>query len=211
MFRKSKQAGVWGWWAKECVEVCEQIGCQLESAGDMVDGLLGIVAHDERIRSVSQSTVGAQFVQTAYPCSHEVTIIDDKHDFSFLTNSTPAGGTRFARKYTSSARSSDLFKGLVYPQKTSAQIRTGGREQVCTNEGKSKKVIIQAHHPNFDKMNPRAKLVALCEPCHLRADSEHNLQVKRQQAREAEIEAGQMMLPGFGKKVHRRNKTYDHE
>jgi hypothetical protein len=34
---------------KESKEVGKQIGCQLESAGDMVDGLLGIVAHDERI------------------------------------------------------------------------------------------------------------------------------------------------------------------
>jgi len=53
-------------------------------------------------------------------------------------------------------------------------------------------------------MNPRAKLVALCEPCHLKADGKHNIQVKRQKVREAKLQAGQMELPGFKGKGKRK-------
>jgi len=77
---------------EESEKIGEQIGCQLESAGDMIDGLLGIVAHDERIVSQSRSTVGASLIQTAHACSHEVVIIDDEHGFSFLASITSAGG-----------------------------------------------------------------------------------------------------------------------
>lgn len=71
-------------------------------------------------------------------------------------------------------------------------------EEYRTKEGKLDKIVIQAHHPNYDKMNPRAKLVAICEPCHRKIEGVHCGNVKRQQAREAEIQAGQMMLPEFG-------------
>src|SRR5579884_1490903 len=50
---KSKLTGVGSWRMKERKKISEQIGCQLESAGDMVDSLFSIVAHDERICSVS--------------------------------------------------------------------------------------------------------------------------------------------------------------
>jgi hypothetical protein len=59
-----------------------------------------------------------------------VTIIDDKHDFSFFTNITPAGGTRFAKKYTSSALSDGSLKWPVLAQASSATIRSPGVDQV---------------------------------------------------------------------------------
>jgi hypothetical protein len=49
MFRERKQTSVRGWRTKEGIEVSEQIGCQLESTGNMIDRLSDIITHDERI------------------------------------------------------------------------------------------------------------------------------------------------------------------
>ena len=46
----------------------------------MVDGLLGIVAHDEWILSKGCPAVGTEFVQAARACPRAVIVIDDKHE-----------------------------------------------------------------------------------------------------------------------------------
>jgi len=42
---------IWGWWAKEGVEIDEEIGGEFERTGDMVNRLSSIVAHDEWVVS----------------------------------------------------------------------------------------------------------------------------------------------------------------
>src|SRR2546425_12303845 len=46
----------------------------------MIDGLPRIVAHDEWIACKGESAIGAQLVQTAHACPHEVVIIDNEHE-----------------------------------------------------------------------------------------------------------------------------------
>jgi 5-methylcytosine-specific restriction endonuclease McrA len=43
-------------------------------------------------------------------------------------------------------------------------------EEYTTKEGRIDKAVIQAAHVNHDPANQRAKLIALCKPCHLRYD-----------------------------------------
>jgi hypothetical protein len=50
---ESKQTGIWCWRTEEGVEIDQEIRCQFEGAGDMVDSLSCIVAHDEWILSKS--------------------------------------------------------------------------------------------------------------------------------------------------------------
>ncbi len=42
--------------------------------------LNGCAAHDERILGKGTSAVGAQLVQTAHACPHEVIIMNDEHE-----------------------------------------------------------------------------------------------------------------------------------
>jgi len=43
--------------------------------------------------------------------------------------------------------------------------------------------ILTVHHPNHDKDNPDAVLIALCSGCHLRADAPHHAQNARETRR----------------------------
>lgn len=62
--------------------------------------------------------------------------------------------------------------------------------------GKPFKEQIHAHHINHDPWNPRAKLIALCTRCHLKADREHHTINKRRtyyrKEYDAQIQIGQM-------------------
>jgi hypothetical protein len=80
-------------------------------------------------------------------------------------------------------------------------------DEYLTKGGKIDTIVIQAHHPNHDRMNPKAKLVALCEPCHLKADGGYHQKIRKRNAKEAELEAGQMILPGFEEKKKRGKKV----
>src|SRR5260370_39512756 len=44
-------------------------------------------------------------------------------------------------------------------------------EEYTTKEGNIDRAVIQAAHVNHDPKNARAKLIALCKPCHLRYDA----------------------------------------
>lgn len=59
-------------------------------------------------------------------------------------------------------------------------------------------VIIQAHHPDHDTMNPKARLVALCQACHLRDDGQlhglHRHRTVQQRKYEQKIKDGQLEL-----------------
>jgi hypothetical protein len=72
---------------EERKEVNEDLGGQLKRAGNMIDGLRGIIAHDERILRKGSSTVGTHLVQAAHSCSQAMFISDDEHErFLFLTS-----------------------------------------------------------------------------------------------------------------------------
>ncbi|SRR5216684_8433008 len=60
------------------------------------------------------------------------------------------------------------------------------------------KEVIQTAHLDHDIANPNARLMAMCQDCHLKYDAlEHGRngrQTKYRKRREAEIEAGQLEL-----------------
>lgn len=66
-----------------------------------------------------------------------------------------------------------------------------------TEKGKPDTIVIQAAHVNHDPKNPRAKLMALCKPCHMSYDGYAHWKTKRRKAREAQLGAGQLELPLF--------------
>jgi hypothetical protein len=80
-----KQVGIWSRRTKEGEEIDQKIGGEFESTRNMVDGLGGIVAHDERVGSKGFAAVGTQVIQAAHTSSDEVIIRDDEHDI-FLSH-----------------------------------------------------------------------------------------------------------------------------
>lgn len=42
---------------------------------------------------------------------------------------------------------------------------------------KSRKIVLIAHHPNYDTENPDAELIILCRACHGKAQKQHNAEV----------------------------------
>jgi 5-methylcytosine-specific restriction endonuclease McrA len=86
------------------------------------------------------------------------------------------------------------------------------RGDPCVSKrGRESKVVIQAHHPNNDRLNPKAVLIALCKQCHMKADAfTHGVkgaQTKKRKQRESEISAGQLELPLKFKKERRKPKA----
>jgi 5-methylcytosine-specific restriction endonuclease McrA len=65
--------------------------------------------------------------------------------------------------------------------------------------GEPYKVMVAAAHVNHDPQNARAKLIILCQQCHLRHDGpEHGKNARRtfyRKKREAAINSGQLELP----------------
>lgn len=61
--------------------------------------------------------------------------------------------------------------------------------------GNVSKIILQAHHPNNDRTNSRAILVALCKTCHLKEDGAVHKITRKRKKREDEIKNGQLELP----------------
>jgi hypothetical protein len=55
-------------------------------------------------------------------------------------------------------------------------------------KSKSRKIVLIAHHPNYDTENPDAELIILCRACHGKAQKIHNAEVwetkKKQATRE---------------------------
>jgi len=80
--RENKQRGIGGRRAKKGVQIHHEVCGEFERAGDMVDGLLCIIAHDERIRSEYFLAVVALLLQAQDPCETKLVIIHDEHDFS---------------------------------------------------------------------------------------------------------------------------------
>ena len=50
---------------------------------------------------------------------------------------------------------------------------------------KSKKIVVIAHHPNYDTENPDAELIILCRACHGKAQTLHNAEVNKAKQKEA--------------------------
>jgi hypothetical protein len=72
----------------------------------------------------------------------------------------------------------------------------GMKQDYPRASNKDSKIVLQAHHPNNDRTNPRAVLVALCKSCHMIADGpEHDTKARRtyyRKEREAQIATGQL-------------------
>ncbi|OLD63811.1 MAG: hypothetical protein AUF65_01505 [Chloroflexi bacterium 13_1_20CM_50_12] len=70
-----------------------------------------------------------------------------------------------------------------------------GTERI-SKRGNPFKEQIHAHHVNYDIWNARAKLIALCTRCHLKADREHHAKNQRRtyyrKEYEAQVQIGQM-------------------
>jgi len=75
-----KEAHVGSWRVEEGKEIDQQISCQFERTGDVVDGLHRVISHDERISHKRQVAVGAQFREAPNPCAAEVVSVDDEHE-----------------------------------------------------------------------------------------------------------------------------------
>lgn len=80
-----------------------------------------------------------------------------------------------------------------------------------SRRGRESKVVIQIHHPNNDRENPNAILVALCKSCHLKADGhihgKKQAQTKKRKAVQAQIDAGQLMFNWEFEEPKRRKKV----
>ena len=82
-----------------------------------------------------------------------------------------------------------------------------------SKSGQPYRVVVSAAHVNHDPGNSKAKLIILCQVCHLEHDVfEHARKIKRtyhRKEREKKIQAGQLELPlKFKKeKKKRRRKT----
>lgn len=50
---------------------------------------------------------------------------------------------------------------------------------------KSRKIVLIAHHSNYDTENPDAELIILCRACHGKAQKQHNAEVWRAKKVEA--------------------------
>ncbi len=59
------------------------------------------------------------------------------------------------------------------------------------------KVYLAAAHLNHDIKNKRPQLAALCQSCHMEYDGATHAKTRKRKARQAQIDAGQMLLPGF--------------
>jgi len=65
-------------------------------------------------------------------------------------------------------------------------------------KGNPYKVFLTVHHPDGDTENPNARIVALCQTCHLRDDVamhvRHARETRQRKARELAQAAGQLEL-----------------
>lgn len=83
-------------------------------------------------------------------------------------------------------------------------------DERMSKSGRPYKVVVSAAHVNHDPENARAKLLILCQVCHLEHDVfEHARkasQTWKRKARQAEIQAGQLELPLKFKKCRKKRK-----
>jgi hypothetical protein len=83
-------------------------------------------------------------------------------------------------------------------------------ETRLSKSGQPYKVVVSAAHVNHDPANPRAKLIILCQVCHLEHDVfEHARKAKRtyhRKEREKKIQSGQLELPLKFKKDKRKRR-----
>jgi len=68
-----------------------------------------------------------------------------------------------------------------------------------TNKGRESKIVLQAHHVNGDRTNPRAALVALCKSCHMIADAPLHRRTRHRKERDTQIAVGQLTGKWFEK------------
>ena len=94
------------------------------------------------------------------------------------------------------ARSRARKKRVKY---TCEECGTKQGETQINKYGKPYKVVVAAAHVNHDPHNARAKLIILCQRCHLRNDApEHGKNARRthyRKQREAALQCGQLELP----------------
>ncbi len=111
---------------KEGVEVYQDLRGEGGGAASMVDLESGIIAHDERIGCQGFGTVGASFRQTRNPCPQAVFIVQNEHDGLPLSRVSLLHVSQEICKKSIPILPDALTGGggLVYPQRTSAQIRT---------------------------------------------------------------------------------------
>lgn len=64
--------------------------------------------------------------------------------------------------------------------------------------GKPYKVILTVHHPDGDTENPDARIIALCQACHLRDDAlmhaKHAKETRYRKIREQAVASGQLFF-----------------
>lgn len=72
-------------------------------------------------------------------------------------------------------------------------------EERINKRGRPYKVMVAAAHVNHDPMNARAKLIILCQVCHIKFDAiEHGRKARStyyRKKREAQLQSGQLELP----------------
>lgn len=52
---------------------------------------------------------------------------------------------------------------------------------------RKRKIVVIAHHPNYDTENPDAELIILCRACHGKEQKQHNHEVHKQAANAKKI------------------------
>jgi len=86
-----------------------------------------------------------------------------------------------------------------------------------SKSGRPYKVMAIAAHVNHDPQNARAKLIILCQTCHLEHDVfDHARKIKRtyhRKERDKKLQAGQLELPlkfkNKPRRPHKRRKDHD--
>src|SRR6266699_6264683 len=84
--RENKQRGIRCWWTEDGKHICQQVGGQFERTGNMVHGLIRIVAHDERIRGERFCAVGTRLLQARDPGETELVMVHNEHLAVSYTN-----------------------------------------------------------------------------------------------------------------------------
>lgn len=79
-----------------------------------------------------------------------------------------------------------------------------------SKSGHPYKVVVSAAHVNHDPQNPRAKLIILCQTCHLEHDVfEHARKAKQtyhRKERDKKLQSGQLELPLKFKKEKKKRE-----
>src|SRR6266571_2789904 len=80
-----KQRWIWRRRMEEGRQIDQEVRHEFKRTGDMVHGLVGIIAHNERVRGQWPGTVRTALLQARHACQSEMGVIHNEHWVSSYT------------------------------------------------------------------------------------------------------------------------------